>query len=146
MTPPRLVVVDTNVVVAGLLTPDPAAPTARILDAMLAGSLQFVLSVPLLAEYRAVLLRPRIRERHGLTEEEVDAVLAELTRTAVVLDPEAIDRRAPDRGDQLLWDLVEAVPGTVLVTGDGELQEAEGLEVLAPRDLVARLPARCSGP
>jgi hypothetical protein len=46
----RLAVVDTNVVVEGLLTKDPAAPTARILDGMLAGSFPFILSVVLLAE------------------------------------------------------------------------------------------------
>ncbi|MEZ5330675.1 MAG: hypothetical protein R2991_01180 [Thermoanaerobaculia bacterium] len=47
MTASRAVVVDTNVVVAGLLTGDAHAPTALILDAMLAGRVLYALSVEL---------------------------------------------------------------------------------------------------
>ena len=59
MSGPALVV-DTNVVVSGLITSDATAPTARILDAMLRGELRFLLSEELLSEYRSVLLRPKI--------------------------------------------------------------------------------------
>ena len=44
------VVVDTNVVVAALLTADAAAPPARILDGMLGGRFLYLLSPALLAE------------------------------------------------------------------------------------------------
>ena len=39
---------------------------------MIAGTIQFALSLPVLAEYRTVLLRDRIRERHCLVSGEVD--------------------------------------------------------------------------
>ena len=68
----RLWVVDTNVLVAAVLTAQVDSPTARTLGAMLDGSLMFLLSPALLAEYRAVLLRPRLVQRHGLAEVEVD--------------------------------------------------------------------------
>ena len=58
MTEP--LVVDTNVVVSGLLTSVADAPPAMLLDAMLAGRVSFLLSTDLLAEYRDVLLRPAI--------------------------------------------------------------------------------------
>lgn len=61
------VVVDTNVVVAGLLTAGDASPVARILEGMLAAAFPFVLSEALLAEYRTVLVRPGLRKLHGLT-------------------------------------------------------------------------------
>jgi polysaccharide export outer membrane protein len=48
-------VVDTNVLVAALLTAQADSPTARTLDAMLDGSLMFLLSPALLAEYRRQL-------------------------------------------------------------------------------------------
>ena len=67
----RVVVVDTNVVVAGLLTGDDSAPTARVLNGMVAASFLFLLSSALLAEYREVLLRPKIQSRHGLSEDEM---------------------------------------------------------------------------
>ena len=49
---PSVYVVDTNVVVAGLLAASPSSPVVLILDAMLAGTLVYLLSPPLLAEYR----------------------------------------------------------------------------------------------
>jgi len=103
------------------------------------------LSVALLAEYRAVLLRPKVQSRHALSEDEVDAILGELTRSAVVGDPAAGDILAPDPGDQLLWDLVGSLAGAVLVTGDGGLQVDDALAVLSPRTLANDLEeAGCS--
>lgn len=55
----RLWLVETNVLVAALLTAQVDRPTARTLGAMLDGSLMFLLSSALLAEYRAVLMQPR---------------------------------------------------------------------------------------
>ncbi|KAI5912303.1 putative toxin-antitoxin system toxin component, PIN family [Azoarcus sp. PA01] len=63
-----LFIIDTNVLVAGLISGEPTSPTARILDAMLDGGLLYVLSPAVLTEYRAVLLRPRLRRAHGLAE------------------------------------------------------------------------------
>lgn len=111
------VVVDTNVVVAGLLAADDASPVARILDGMLAAAFPFVLSEALLAEYRTVLLRPRIRKLHGLTVAEVEALLVEIAQRAIVLAPVATSS-APDPGDQLLWELLAARSVLLLVTGD----------------------------
>ena len=62
------VVVDTNVLVAGLLTTEQESPTARILDGTLNGRVLFLLSPRLLAEYRAVLLRPKLTALHVLGE------------------------------------------------------------------------------
>jgi len=122
MTGP-LVVVDTNVVVSGLLTAEPEAPTAIILDDMLGGALRFVVSVELLAEYRSVLLRPGIRSRHGLTDGEVDELLTAVVENAVVCEPVGSPEPPPDPGDEHVWALLAARPGSVLVTGDRTLVE-----------------------
>lgn len=113
-------VVDTNVVVAGLLTRDSASPVARILDAMLAARFPYVVSELLLAEYRQVLLRPRLTKLHGLGADEVDALLTGVAQHAIVLAP-GQGPAAPDRGDQHLWDLLAAHADLVLVTGDKAL-------------------------
>lgn len=111
------VIVDTNVVVAGLLAADDASPVARMLDGVLAAAFPFVVSEALLAEYRTVLLRPRIRKLHGLTVAGVEAVLVEIAQHAIVLAPVAASS-APDPGDQLLWELLAARSDLLLVTGD----------------------------
>lgn len=142
----RPAVVDTNVVVAGMLTADKGAPTARILDGMLAGSIPFLLSVELLAEYRAVLLRPAIQRRHGLSEDQVDRVLERIALEGMVREPRR-EVAAPDAGDQHIWDLVASHPTAVLVTGDGLLRKhaPPGRSVLSPAGflgLIGESPSR----
>jgi len=121
-----LVIVDTNVVVAGLLTSRDTSPVARVLDNMLRAALPFVVSEALLAEYHAVLVRPGLRKLHGLTVSEVESLLTTLARHAIVLAP-AKAAAAPDPGDQLLWDLLAARADLILVTGDKRLLQAPGM-------------------
>ena len=132
------VIVDTNVVVAGLLTANDASPVARILDGMLVAAFPFVLSEALLAEYRTVLVRPSLRKLHGLTVAEVETILTDLAQHAIVLAPVAAPL-APDPGDQLLWDLLAARADLVLVTGDKLLLQDVGMQgrVISPRAFVA---------
>lgn len=77
--------VDTNVVVAGLLTSHADSTVAKVLDGMLRASFRFALSEALLAEYRGVLTRPKLIKLHQLSEAEIDTILTTLTRHAIVL-------------------------------------------------------------
>ena len=131
------VIVDTNVVVAGLLNGDASLPVASILDSMLAAAFPFVLSEALLAEYRAVLVRPALRKLHGLSVTDVETLLTDIAQHAIVLAP-GVGSPAPDPGDQLLWDLLAARADLLLVTGDRALQvdAAMGARVLSPRAFV----------
>ena len=132
------VIVDTNVVVAGLLTANDASPTARILDGMLCAAFPFVVSEALLAEYRTVLLRPGLRKLHGLTVAEVEVILTDIAQHAIVLQPVSAPP-APDAGDQLLRELLTAREDLLLVTGDQLLLRDAGLQgrVISPQALVA---------
>ena len=83
----RVAVVDTKGVVSGRWSSDDDAPTLKILDSMLTGTLRFALSVELLAEYRSVLLRDKIRSRHGLDEVQIDTILTAVAENAVICEP-----------------------------------------------------------
>jgi putative PIN family toxin of toxin-antitoxin system len=137
------VVVDTNVVVAGLLSKREHSPVARVLDAMLAGAIPFVLSEALIAEYRAVLLRPSIRKAHGLANGEIETILVELAQHAIVLSPFPVTL-APDPGDRHLWELLAARDDLLLITGDKRLQRDPGMgpRVLSPAAYVERWLSR----
>lgn len=136
----QVVIIDTNVVVAGLLTGNDASPFARILDGMLAATFPFVVSEALLAEYRTVLVRPGLRKVHGLTVAEVETLLTDIAQHAIVLVPVAA-APAPDLGDQLLWNLLAARADLFLVTGDKQLLQDAGMQgrVILPREFVAGL-------
>ncbi len=133
----QAVIVDTNVLVAGLLTGNATSPVARILDGMLAAAFPFVVSEALLAEYRAVLVRPALRKLHGLTVKEVETLLTDIAQRAIVLPP-GVGAPAPDPGDQLLWDLLAAKPDLLLITGDKALQRDAAMRsrVLSPQAFV----------
>lgn len=118
MTAP--VIIDTNVVVAGLLTAQAESPVARILDGMLAAAYPYALSETLLAEYRAVLVRPKLRRLHGLDAAEIDTLLIDLALHGILLPPVAAPT-APDPGDQHLWELLACREDLLLVTGDKRL-------------------------
>ncbi len=136
---PAVFVVDTNVVVAGLITGSSQSPVATILDAMLAGQLLYLLSPALLDEYRSVLLRPRLTRLHGLTDAEVDRVLVDLAANAIWREPNQAPA-APDPGDDHLWALLNAFPGSRLVTGDRLLLENPPAHssVITPANCVER--------
>ena len=136
-------VIDTNVVVAGLLTSHADSPVARILDGMLGAAFTFVLSEALLTEYRTVLLRPRLCKLHGLSEADVDTILMNIARHAIVLTTvrTAATPLAPDPGDQFLWDLLATRVDLVLVTGDKLLLQEEAMQrrVMLPQTFVTQL-------
>ncbi len=134
------VIVDTNVVVAGLLTQSDASPVACVLGGMLSAAFPFVMSETLLAEYRAVLVWPPLRKLHGLTVAEVELVLTDIAQRAIMRKPVAAVP-APDPGDQLLWELLAARDDLLLVTGDKLLlrdAEMRG-RVISPLAFVATL-------
>lgn len=135
-------IVDTNVVVAGLTASQAGSPVARTLDAMVRAAFPFVLSPALLAEYRTVLLRPKLVKLHGLGAAQIDDVLTELAQSAIVLSPpeQASMLDAPDPGDQFLWNLLAFRSELILVTGDKRLQQDAlmGHRVITPQVLVAR--------
>lgn len=139
---PRLFIVDTSVLVAGLISTQPASPVVWVVDAMLQGRLIYLLSPELLSEYRTVLLRPKLMRRHGLDEEQIDQVLTELTANAVWREPVLeTDHPAPDPGDDHLWALLATEPGACLVTGDCLLVEnpRPGSTVITASEYVAGL-------
>jgi predicted nucleic acid-binding protein len=160
----RFAVIDTNVVVSGLLSAPADSPTGRIVDAMLAATVPFVLSEALLAEYRDVLLRPAIMECHGLTEAQIDTVLEELVLNAGFREPASLERltgqmgptsasavgekaqHAPP-GDEHLIALLESAPGAVLVTGNRGLAQAVAswCAVATPAEFAATLVAGAGG-
>jgi predicted nucleic acid-binding protein len=136
---PGPVLVDTNVVVSGLLNTDRSSPPARILDGMLAGRFRFLLSADMLGEYREVLLRPRIQRRHGLSAEEIDVLLTDLAANGIWFDFASGPART---GDDHLGEILSHERSAFLVTGDLKLASRLGksASVYSPRafaDLLA---------
>ena len=138
---PVIAVIDTNVLVSGLLTGEAGAPTSLVLDGMLVRQFDFLLSKELMTEYRAVLLRPKIRKLHRLSTEEVDQVLTEIAANGIVREPRQSRIQPPDKGDKHLWALLGTHRKAVLVTGDRRLLKSTHFagRIMTPREFIDRV-------
>ena len=140
----RLVVVDTNIVVSGLISSEPSSSTCLLPDAMLEGTLAYLLSDELLAEYRCVLMRPKLQAQHKLDEAEVDTFLTEIVANAIWrVNPQVTPTQKPrDLNDSHLWALLMTDSSAILVTGDKLLlsHPPEGREVVSPIEFLSRSP------
>ncbi len=139
---PPVCIVDTNIVVSGLIGADRRSPPARILNAMLDGTLLYLMSGDLLDEYSSVLRRPALVRLHRCTDDEIDRVLARLVANSMWREP-AANGDAPDSGDDHLWALLTTFPQAVLVTGDGLLLDnpPSNASVISARDLLNMISA-----
>lgn len=137
----KLYIIDTNVLVAGLISSQKESPVIAIVDAMLKGLIIYVLSPALLQEYRDVLLRPKLSKIHGLNEKEIDQLLTDIIANAIFCEPPVGLEKAPDSGDNHLWDLLQDNKESILVTGDKLLLEKPLLDtsVVLPAQLVTEL-------
>jgi uncharacterized protein len=142
------VVIDTSVLVSGMVRGPGTSPPRQMVEAMVGGHLRFLLSDALVREYRQVLLRQSVAQRHGLSEAEVDGVLLEIILNATMREPKAPSdtpvRAAEDpvpAGDAHVAALLRSIPGCVLVTGDRRLADAirPWCEVVTPAAFVGTL-------
>jgi putative PIN family toxin of toxin-antitoxin system len=121
-------VIDTNVVVSGLLTPSGNA--ARILDAVVEGRIKMAYDARILAEYRDVLRRPKLR----IQPLRVEAFLEGL-RGQALISPVHIDVTGPDPDDLIFIEAALATASRTIVTGnlaDYPDEIRVGVRVIAP--------------
>jgi putative PIN family toxin of toxin-antitoxin system len=130
------VVVDTNVLVAGLLSA--AGPPGWILEAVLAGELEPAFDGAIRQEYEEVLRRPEFQ----FPSARIDDILAALDQFGfVVAAPPPWPSALPDPDDEPFL-AVAAASASVLVTGNLRhfpLRVRGGVSVLSPRELMDRL-------
>lgn len=106
------IVLDTNVLVSGLLTP--FGPNGEILRMIFSGELALCLDARILAEYKDVLLRPKFR----FDKEHIDVLLDYMIQTSEIISSLPLQNRLPDSDDEPF--LEAAIAGRVvsLVTGN----------------------------
>lgn len=128
-------VLDTNVVVSGVLTP--MGPPGQLLDLVLAGETTLVIDPRIAAEYREVLLRPRFR----LDPEHVYQLLDVLEGTALQVTAIPWRSALEDASDEIF--LATARAGSaVLVTGNlvhFPAPKRHGVVVQNPRECLESL-------
>ena len=134
-------VLDTNVLVSGLISP--GGPSAALLLELRAGAFELVVSPMLLAELDEVLGRPKFHTY--ATAAEVAAYVELIRRESTIHDdpPPAVGTLSADPDDEYLIDLARAVAADVLVSGDSHLLALRGVvPVMTPAEFLATLANR----
>jgi len=125
----RLWVLDTNVVVSGLLTPDGVC--AALFAHLRAGRFEIAWTPAIMREYNEVLRRPKF----GLGPPLIANLLSQLSMDALVSPAPAPE--LPDRNDEPFLAAALATPDRVLVTGntkDYPPSQRAGAKVITVRE------------
>lgn len=129
------IVLDTNVLVSGLLSPF-GAP-GEIVRLVSSGLISLCLDARIVSEYRDVLSRPKF----AFDSESVAVLLDYLESSGEMVASEPLAVRLPDPDDELLLEVALAAPADAMVTGNlGHFPPGAraGALVLSPAELVER--------
>ena len=128
-------VIDTNVIVSGLMTP--SGSSAQIIDAILNGQVKLVYDSRILKEYRDVLSRPRLK----LPPMKIQALLVSMHRQLLV-SPSVSGIIGPDSDDIIFIEAALATTDKTIITGNlayFPVKILQGVRILTPVEALAEL-------
>lgn len=129
-------VLDTNVLVSGLISP--YGPSRHIFTTWQEGRFELVTSLPCLEELDRVLHYSRIQSKYQLAEDDIFAyILLISTPGDVVPVPQVSNRICDDAGDDKFIVAAIAAEAQFVVSGDSDLLSMNGfagIEIVTPRD------------
>ncbi len=135
-------ILDTNVVVAGLRSPSGAS--AKLLEMALDRQFSLVLSVALALEFEAVCNDPSQRIDSGLSEEEVNQIISSLCAVADPVSVHLLWRpQLRDPGDEMVLEAAINGYADALVTFNqrdfGDVPSRFGIALLTPQQALRSL-------
>lgn len=133
------VVLDTNVLLSGLMLPD--SIPGKIVTAWRNNGFELVLSEPMLTEIARVLAYPKIRRRIGWSDTRIDHFVRLLRFQATIVDTTGVRSQVPrDIGDAPILATLLASDADCLVTGDKDLLDlASDHPIETPAEFSRRL-------
>jgi putative PIN family toxin of toxin-antitoxin system len=135
------IVLDTNVLVSGLLSP--FGPPGEIVRMVSSGVVTLCLDARIFAEYDEVLSR----QRFGFDSDSVAALLDYVDFTGEVVAPQPLATRLPDPDDEPFLEVALACGADCLVTGNlvhYPPESRSGVLALSPAEFVDRIRSRGS--
>lgn len=127
------IVLDTNVLVAGLLTP--FGPCGEIVRMVSSGELTLSLDARILTEYQEVLGRPKFK----FDKDKVAALLDHIEHRGVTVASSPLPQPLPDIDDEPFLEVAIAARAICIVTGNQvhfPTELCQGVMVLSPSDFL----------
>jgi putative PIN family toxin of toxin-antitoxin system len=127
------VVLDTNVLVSGLLTP--FGPSGEIVRMIFAGELSLYMDARLLSEYREVLHRPKFK----FNKDHINILLDFIELYGHVVAGLPLKNRLPDPDDEPFLEIAIAGKVQFLITGNlahYPPSSREGIKIHSPSEFI----------
>ena len=134
------VVLDTNVLVSGLIKP--SGTVGATVDALRDGRFLHLHSRATLEELVDVLARPWLQEKYDIRAPDIDAFLKLVLLRGELVNPTREIRRCRDPKDDKFLELAVAGRAELFVSGDDDLQSLdpfEGVGILSPAAFLEKL-------
>jgi len=132
-------VMDTNVLISGLLSPH--SHSARLVGLVAEGLIRVAFDERILAEYREVLARPKFPFQPA----QIEALLTQIEEEGLKITPLPIATRLPDSDDLPFLEVALSAKVDFLVTGNKKHYPPSvrrGIQVFSPKqflELMSRL-------
>ncbi|WP_126993670.1 putative toxin-antitoxin system toxin component, PIN family [Thermosipho globiformans] len=124
------VVVDTNVIVSGILKPE--SLPAKILNLVLSEKLLICADSRIVSEYRNVLLR----EKFGFPKKLVNDLIDFIESTSILVSPPPISLDLIDKGDLPFIEVALFVNVPIITGNKKHFQEIKDLIIYTPNDFL----------
>ncbi len=127
------VVIDTNVMVAGLLSP--FGTCGEIVRMISSGELMLCFDARILSEYNEVLLRPKFK----FEETKVAALLDYIVHSGRTVAPSPLTSSLPDADDEPFLEIAIAGRAVCIVTGNQNhfpSKLCQGIKVFSPVEFI----------
>lgn len=133
------VVVDTNVLVSGLLKP--FRLPGRIVMMISSGELELCYDGRILAEYKEVLKRPKF----AFQDKDLDALFYQIKISGQITSSEPLEDSLPDADDEPFLEIAIASNARCLITGNLKhypKKYRKDVKVLSPADFIKKYHSR----
>ena len=124
-----IIVLDTNVIVSGILKP--YSKTAAILRLVADGAIQLAYDLRILSEYRDVLRRPKF----NFAKENIGAFLDQVEQGGVLVSVKPLKNHLPDPDDEPFLEVALSGGVKAIVTGNKRhfpRKDYQGVKILSP--------------
>lgn len=127
------IVLDTNVLVSGLLSP--FGPCGEIVRMVSSAELTLSFDARIITEYKEVLLRPKFK----LEKDKIEALIDHILHRGLTVASSPLLRSLPDIGDEPFLEVAIAAKVVCIVTGNHvhfPLDLCMGVNVFSPSDFL----------
>ncbi len=133
------IVADTNLIVSAVITS--YGNSARVLELFRKNLIEIVISEEITIEIQRVLNYPKIRKRHGWSQEEIKRFVKRLKKFCIVVAPEAHSDSIvkQDASDDKFLDCAVAGEVDYIITGDNHLLnlgQYSGIPIITPKQFL----------